>query len=236
MVVLIALAALQACCCSGGAPAVDDPQNYAIPFDALSSEHAEALKALEANRTAEVNLPDKDVRAPADVYNFLLDHLDFTAAIVKHLGLGKYDITPAEDADTVIVDDKEGVKTSLKLAHNGDGLRVYLSDGTFSGGILPKIKGHGAIVVFWQDKGDTVRNRARILFKVDDEFFEKAASMFAPVLEQMLCERAAVFLTTAQKVGEIAQQDRVAFINDIHDAPKIPVDDLAEFIRRFDPR
>src|SRR5438105_1064761 len=119
------------------------------------------------------------VEAPAfparrDIFEYLLDHLEFATHVTRALRVARYRIW--HTADGLHLDDGWGAKGRLELVHAGSGIRAMLMRGTFEQRILPDIRGEAVVIIEYTPKDD-VRGRPEIAtaisayVKIDNPMF-----------------------------------------------------------------
>jgi hypothetical protein len=96
--------------------------------------------------TLKRSLPRLQVKSSLSIYEYMFDHLDFVAKVVRFLELGTYQIR-LERGDFFELDDQKGLVTTFRLIYHRQEMRVYLSQGVFQAPFNLKVAACGLIVV-----------------------------------------------------------------------------------------
>lgn len=194
---------------------LQDP--YAIPYDKVAEGFRERVKRIREEPTLSVTIDRAEVKSTAEAYDFLLEELPFTAALVRAMGKSKYDIwseamvatTPAKDdaerekrRHTYFLDDKDGMTLKATLVLREPTRWVYYTYGKYSG-----FEGRSVIVVSFEKKGDALSTEARVYTEVEDGIARIGAELFSDEMEETIKEKATVFVEAARTVAEAAAAD-----------------------------
>lgn len=113
--------------------------------DAQAPQEASAL-AVERRCTVRSRLGPVVTPLPLELANFLLDHPDVSAAIVRAHKIAPYTITMRGPRRSW-ADDGEGTRGLITLVRRGERDRLYYGDGTHESSVFPSIRAEAAIAM-----------------------------------------------------------------------------------------
>ncbi len=218
-----------------GCTAVDvDP--LSLPLDRMSPEGRRRAEHVLADVAAAVPLEGSVVRSRLEVYDFLLDEMPFTGAVVKALGRGSWEIfrDPGRPASGEFqVNDPGGYALRFELLLKEARRRVYVTSGTFDMGLFPLLRGSTLIVMSHEPVPAGVATRALVHVRVETPFYAGLAKGFRPLVEDRVRERAGGFIQAARWVAEEAALRPAELLEAARTAPGVDPRVLEAFRRRL---
>ncbi|MBI3270697.1 MAG: hypothetical protein HYZ53_16970 [Planctomycetes bacterium] len=204
-----------------------------IPFDKLDGDYLTQVRRVADGASFTVTLPHEDVKSNLETYDFMLDHLPFTARVVRGLGLGKYVILP-QRADMVVLDDKEGLRSRMTLLLRDTGLRVYYTVGVYDGPVLPKMRATAVIVLTYRPtETGALSTDAKIWFRIESPGYRILAAFVKPTARDEVRKKSVVFISAAKTVAERLAADPTGFREQLRGIPLVKAEELAELDRQL---
>ncbi len=225
---LVVLFLLLGGCAAAPGPPASGP--WAIDLDALPGDDAERVRRAVEAPTCTVDLPETEVRSRAEIYEFLLARLPFTAGVLRARGASTYRIW-AEDENAVILDDGAGVVSRMILVKDEGARKLYYTYGTYDLLIL-RVRCRTAIVMRWEERGGALWTSARIYAKVDGTLLEAGGKLLG-LVEKAIRKRGGRFIDAAREVAELAAADAAGLAGSVEGSAEVDPAALAEFRRRF---
>jgi hypothetical protein len=216
-----------------------------IPWDSVDPDYRDAARRIVERPTLSADIPAEEVRSAPEVYEFLLDRLPFTAAVVRAAGCARYDVwteemlgrePPADEAEaerwrrTYYLDDGEGMALrAVRIYHEG-GLWVYYTYGTYSAPPLPRIAGWSVIRVWYERRGDVLVTEAQVDVVLGSLPAAVARAM-PDTVRGIIRRKSAVFVDAAKWVAEAARDNPEQVCRIAASAPDVRAGEIEEFRR-----
>jgi len=197
---------------------------------------AERMKLREVTDAASLSARVEAPAFPArrDVFEYLLDHLEFATHVTRALRLARYKIW--HTADGLFLDDGWGAKGRLELVHAGSGIRAMLARGTFEQRILPDIRGEAVVIIEYTLR-EEVRGRSEITtavsayVKIDNPMFALAGRLASTVAADKADLEARRLVRVFARTSRAVEDNPAEVYDKIRQRPDVPRDDLEGFRR-----
>lgn len=156
--------------------------------------------------TSHVNPPVlTPIRKP--VYDFLLDHVVLTAALVRTLGIGQYTVMRV-GAQGFQGDDGLGSEALVDLLHQNSTQRVYHIQGTYHGKVLLLITGEAIVMLTSQtrtgsDGKESVETRMVVYSRLDNPMLATLVKVLQPFLRGVINGKLAGPFLAVHRLGEL---------------------------------
>jgi hypothetical protein len=207
-----------------------------LPLERLApGARARADRVLQ-DVAAVVPLEGSVVRSRLDVYDFLLDEMPFTGAVVRAMGRGTWSIFRDADLPTpevFHVHDPDGYRLRFELLWREPHRRLYATTGVFDMGILPALKGSTLILMRQEPVESGVATQAVVHVRVDTPFYAGLAKGFRPMVEARVRERAGGFIQAARWVAEEAAERPAELLEAVRGAEGVDPVVLESFRKRL---
>jgi hypothetical protein len=187
----------------------------------LAFSRPDSPVTVEARRVVEHSTFQKSVErfrlrsAPA-VFEFLLDHPDFAASVVRELQIAHYRITPRSDGG-YDAEDMQGVRGSFQPFYSARGERAYLGVGTYRSRFLPSFTGHAVVRLRYRPRLDPkgrpyVENHAEVYVRLDNRFVAFFTKLLMPFLHRVVDQKLERALSAAQRLSaQIAMNPKAVY-------------------------
>jgi len=156
--------------------------------------------------TSHVNPPVlTPIRKP--VYDFLLDHVVLTAALVRTLGIGQYTVKRV-GAQGFQGDDGLGSEALVDLLHQNSTQRVYHIQGTYHGKVLLPITGEAIVMLTSQtrtgsDGEESIESRMVVYSRLDNPMLATLVKVLQPFLRGVINGKLAGPFLAVHRLGEL---------------------------------
>jgi hypothetical protein len=174
---------------------------YDIPWGELSSHWQQKLAEVLERVHLRAELKKPRVKSTVSVYDFLLDRLPLTAALVRELNLASYLITQKAPG-VFMVDDQAGIKVIVHQVWKGHGKRIYYTTGKYVAPIIPTVRGRGVIIQLYRQRDGYMDNRALLFFSIDSKFYQALTALFKPIVRSVMLEKSTLFIIAATEIAE----------------------------------
>jgi len=204
-----------------------------IPYDGFPNPaEARKVKKVVDSYTFYRRIEQKRFNGTASAFNFLLDRMPMTAAMMREMGLEKYVISIREDG-VMMCDDKEGVVGTLEPMYCAPNKRIFYGDGTFSTGVVGRIRGESVVVLeYAQEQPNVVCNTITVYIRVHS-FFSPLMRLASPIVRSMVSRKTTALLNASMKLSEQLVTDPEGVYREICDCRDITPEQLGEFRRIF---
>jgi len=186
-------------------------QELGFPLDKMKRQDLCRLAGVVNDpTTSHVNPPVMTpIRKP--VYDFLLDHMVLTAALVRTLGIGQYTIKRV-GAQGFQGDDGQGSEALVDLLYKNSTQRVYHIQGTHHGKVLPLITGEAIVMLTSQtrtsnDGKESVETWMTVYSRLDNPMLATLVKVLQPFLRGVLNGKLAGPFLAVHRLGELIAAD-----------------------------
>ena len=188
-----------------------DDLGRSFPLDRME-RHALCLLAGVVNdpTTSHVNPPIVTPVRKA-VYDFLLNHVVLTAALVRTLGIGQYTIDRV-GAQGFQGADGQGSEALVELLYKDSTQRVYHIQGTHHGRVFPLITGEAIVTLTSQtrsgnDRKASLETRIRVYSRLDSPMLATLVKVLRPFLRGVINGKLIGPFLAVQRLGELIAAD-----------------------------
>jgi hypothetical protein len=160
--------------------------------------------------TSHVNPPVlTPIRKP--VYEFLLDHVVLTAALIRTLGIGQYTIKRV-GAQGFQGDDGQGSEALVDLLYQSSSQRVYHIQGRHHGKVFSLITGEAIVLLTslirtGNDGKESVETRMAVYSRLDNPMLATLAKVLQPFLRGVINGKLARPFLAVHQLGELIAAD-----------------------------
>lgn len=170
------------------------------------------------------------------LYRHLLDHPSFTAALMRRLKLGLYQVE-TKGVGTFWGDDGEGTKGLVHLVYEDPTSRVYLLDGTHDSRILPRVTGKAVVFLRMDPVRDAHSDEAMAstvvaYTRLDNRFLSGLVSLLHPLIAKVVTSRLQKGVETVDRLGLAMKQDPQRVLSVAEHDPALP-DQQVAFLKQI---
>ncbi|MFQ5916042.1 MAG: hypothetical protein ACE5JS_22950 [Nitrospinota bacterium] len=208
-----------------------------IPFEAVpKKEDRLRLINISNGYTLYRELSPTVIEGNQEQYDFLLDHLDLTAYVVRRLGLGKQAVRRLEP-NVLEGHDGEGLAGRMSLVLREKNKRIYLARGRLKNFLFFDLWGR-AIIVAEQIPQDPQKQSLRLTLyvKLDSELFDVIFHLFSPLVSGAVTERISKFLTATSIASQAIRKDPGHILEILNKADDLDEGAKSRFASLFLPR
>jgi len=222
---LLALAAL---------PGAAQSAEELIPFEKLPVALRKELWRVAKKHTVRRRLPERSVACEEATFHYLLRRLPLASRLVRHLKLGRYKITGAEDG-SFHIDDDAGAAARCEIVHRDAHRLVIVARGHVDPTILPKVLGTGIIVVRTSQAEDSTKGiqaDCRVYFRVADRSLHMISRPFRKQLGRVIEKRLGLFVDCAVTIAALVAKNPkrvLAALAELDESPELQKDFAARF-------
>ena len=213
-------------------------ENGLVPFSRLTSDDRQALEEVVSGPTLSREVKEVKFRSRKEVYEYLLNHPDFAAAVARAFGLSEYQIV--KDAKVVRASgdsywgtDGRGATGHFRVVYADEKKRVFFLDGTLNKNWLPTIFARSVMVLIFDHKADRegsyVENDLYGYIKIDNTLVAYLAKLLRPIIGSMAHEKIKHILSVGATVSEVAYRDPAGFLKKLEESPELPRKECDEF-------
>lgn len=157
---------------------------------------------------------------PQELADFLLDHPDLAATIVREHGIAPYRITMRGPRQSW-ADDGDGTVALVTEVAREEGKRVYYCDGTHRSRIFPDIKAEAVIVMEMRPVprpgcSARVRSTFDVYVKLRNPVLSRMANVL-PFVRRTIVRKFSKAVLTADEVGRLLARTPQAVVWDVED-------------------
>jgi hypothetical protein len=177
-------------------------------------------------------------RSEPAVFEFLLDHPDFAAAVIRELRIAHYRITPRSDGK-YDAEDLQGVRGYFQPFSTARGERVYVGVGKYRSRFLPSFSGHAVVRLKYRPRLDSsgrpyIENHADVYVRLDNRFVALFARLLMPFLHRVVDQKVDLALSAAQRLSEQITMNPVAVYDRLRRSSALDRETLEAFHQLLD--
>lgn len=215
-------------------------ENGLVPFSRLTRDDRQALEEVVRGPTLSREIKGVKFRSRKEVYEYLLNHPDFAAAVARTFGLSEYQIVKDVEVvrasgDSYRGTDGTGVTGHFRVVYADEKKRVFFLDGTLNKKWLPTIFARSVMVLIFEHKangeGSYVENDLYGYIKIDNTFVAYLVKLLQPIIGSMAHEKIKHILSVGATVSELAYRDPADFLRKLEESPELSRQELDEFRR-----
>ena len=211
-----------------------------VPFSRLASDDRQVLEEVVHGPTFSREVKGVKFWSRKKVYEYLLDHPDFAAAVARAFNLSDYQI--AKDRKFFGASDRSywgtdgtGATGHFRVVYADEKKRVFFLDGTLNKKWLPTIFARSVMVLIFEHKADGegsyVENDLYGYIKIDNTFVAYLVKLLRPIIGSMAHEKIKHILSVGATVSEVAYRDPAGFLKKLEESPELPRKEFDEFRR-----
>lgn len=206
---------------AAGARAAEDAESE--PF--TPAEYAAAVRATVDGRTVHERLGPGRTPLPLELSNFLLDHPDFSAEVVRRRGIAPYRIEMLGPRRSR-ADDGEGTSGVVNLLSRTDRRRLYYGEGVHHSRLFPDVRASAVIVMELAE--ETAPDGRRVTVTVFDVYVRMRSRFVAgvvktlrPFLQRTVVGKFSKAFMVADEIGRLTARDPGALAEDARSSPAL---------------
>lgn len=215
-------------------------ENGLIPLSRLTSDDRQALEEVVHAPTFSREIKGVKFPSTKEVYEFLLDHPDFAAAVARTLNLSGYQI--AKDREffrtpngSYWATDGKGISGHFRVVYADEKKRLFLLVGTYKKKWLPKISAKAALILEFEHKTgrgtSTVANDVHAVVKMENNFIAFLTKLLELAIGGMTESKMKQTLDIAAMISEKAYRDPDGLLKKLQSNPELSQFDLDLFRR-----
>ncbi|MGE0471687.1 MAG: hypothetical protein AB7L09_25180 [Nitrospira sp.] len=168
------------------------------------------------------------------MYQHLLDHPPFTAALIRRLNLGRYK-SEARGPGRFWGDDGEGTKGMVQLVYEDLDSRIYYLEGSHESRLLPYVTGKAVVflrtgVVRESNSHEAIDSILVAYTKLDNWFLAGVVSFLHPLVDKIVKGRLQKGVETVNRLGVAMRQDPQRVLSEAAKPPSLPEAQVAFLI------
>jgi len=207
--------------------------NLAVPYSAFPVPE-EALKVKEVldHCTFRHTLKEKRFNSTGKVFNYMLDRMPLTTAIMRDLGLANYTVTTRPDG-VMMCDDNEGVVGTLEPVYTTPERRIIYGDGSFDAPVIGKMRGESVVVLdYVEEEPGLISNTVTVYVRVHS-FLAPVMKLAAPAVRGMVSRKSATLLNASMTLSERLWKEPDVVLNEIRDSEDISPAEMEGMRKEF---
>ncbi|MGQ0667172.1 MAG: hypothetical protein ACT4O4_09070 [Nitrospiraceae bacterium] len=203
----------------------------AFPVERVDPDWACRLQAVIDNHTTAGKVGPMRAALSQAMYQYLLDHPPFAAALINRLDLGLYK-SEARGQGRFWGDDGEGTRGMVHLVDQDRRFRIYYLEGAHNSRLLPNITGKAVVFL----KMDPVRDANGMeamdstlvsYTKLDNRILSGLVSLLRPLVGGIVTRKLQKGVETVNRLGQLMRQHPERVLFEAMDPPPLPSDDVA---------
>lgn len=209
---------------------------FTFPVDRVDPAWTCILDTIIQGHTTETKVGPIRTALAEPLYRYLLDHPSFTAALIRRLHLGLYQVDMREPG-AFWADDGEGTKGLGQLVYEDSTSRIYFLEGTHESRFLPHVTGK-AVVLLRMDvvkdaQGDEAMASTVIAYtRLDSRVLSGLVSLLHPLVSRIVTSRLQRGVETVDRLGKTMRHDPKRVLSVAESAPALP-DQQVAFLKQM---
>jgi len=204
----------------------------AIPLEALTPEFQHVVNDVVGQAVFSHHVRGITYRSRKEVFRFLIERPEFAAALARILRVGDYQVTRI--ADGYWADDSRGARGLFRVLRVDETRRLYYFEGSYSGRLLPAVRGRVLIVEETQhhespDGTSYAETKLTGYLRLDSAITEFLTRITRPIAEAAVDRKVRRFFRTVSRVSQYAHDDPEGFYETLARHPELPEETLASF-------
>jgi len=207
--------------------------NIQVPYSAFPDPE-EALKVKEVldHCTFRHTLKEKRFNSTGKVFNYMLDRMPLTTAMMRELSLANYTVTTGADG-VMMCDDHEGVVGTLEPVYTTPEKRVIYGDGSFDAPVIGKMRGESVIVLdYVEEQPGVISNTVTVYVRVHS-FLAPVMKLASPVVRGMVTRKSAILLNASMTLSERLWKEPGTVLDEIRDSEDITPAEMEGLRKEF---
>lgn len=215
-----------------------DSQSFRVPFSKLTRMDQQAAGEVIHAPTLSRRVGGMNFLSRKGVYEYLLDHPDFAAAIARALKVGEYQITKMGNG-SYWATDGNGVVGRFRVIYADQNERVFFLDGTYDKKWLPTIPAKAIVVLGFEHKTNAmesyVENNIDAYLKIDNALVAFLAKLLQGAVGDAMRGKMSQALELAAKISEEAYRDPDGFLKELGASTELSREMLNELREKLYP-
>lgn len=208
------------------AAAVEDPFTPA--------EYTEAVARTISGFTVHAELGPAETPLPLAVSNFLLDHPDLSAFVVRRLGIAPY-LIQMQGPRRSLADDGDGTSGIVNLLERSDVRRLYYGEGVHRSLLFPDVRASAVIIMRLRaaaasDGTPVTITTFEVFVRMRSRFVSGVVRTLRPFLQKTVISKFSKAFFVADQVGRLMARDPEAVAGEVRAFPVLFVEDRDEFL------
>lgn len=168
------------------------------------------------------------------VFEYLLDHPEFTSHVTRALKIARYKIWRTREG--LFLDDGWGAKGHLEIVHATRGVRVMYTRGEFEQRFLPNIAGEAVIVLEYAvtptpgiDSPHRITPTVSGFVKLDSRLFAAASRMASAAAREKADKEAQRLAKTLMRMSRAIEENPARVFDLVRQRADVPARELEDF-------
>ena len=203
-----------------------DHAGLTFPVERVDPAWICKLQPIVQGHTTESKIGPIRAALSATMYQHLLDHPPFTAALIRRLHLGRYE-SEMRGPGRFWGDDGEGTKGIVQLVYEDRDSRIYYLEGSHESRLLPHVTGKAVVflrtgVVREPNSHDAMDSTLVAYTKLDNWFLAGVVSLLHPLVDKIVTSRLQKGVETVNRLGVTMRQDPQRVLSEATNPPPLP--------------
>lgn len=208
------------------------PGGRLIPWERLDEESFALARDVVGQALVFRQVDGIAFRSRKEIYDYLIQHMDFAADVARMLRVGKYRMRRI--ATGYEADDGHGSHGFLKSLYDDGDRRVFYLQGRYDPPILPSIAGRLVLVLetthtLAPDGENYAEMRVAGYLRLDSLLAEVIATVAQSFTEEMVQKKVKRFFRDVARVSRRAYDDPDGLIDQLARHPELEAERVAEF-------
>ncbi|MDH4083969.1 MAG: hypothetical protein OEV99_10510 [Nitrospira sp.] len=205
---------------------VRDHAGLTFPVERVDPAWTCRLQPIVQGHTTESKIGPIRAALSESMYQHLLDHPPFTAALIRRLHLGRYE-SEVRGPGRFWGDDGEGTKGIVQLVYEDLDSRIYYLEGSHESRLLPHVTGKAVIflrtgVVREPHSHEAIDSTLVAYTKLDNWFLAGVVSFLHPLVAKIVTSRLQKGVETVNRLGVAMRQDPQWVLSEAAKPPSLP--------------
>jgi len=203
-----------------------DHAGLTFPVERVDPAWACRLQGIIQSYTTESKVGPIRAALSESMYQHLLDHPPFTAALIRRLNLGRYQ-SESRGPGRFWGDDGAGTKGIVELVYEDPTSRIYFLEGTHESRLLPHVTGKAVVFlgisVMRDASGNEATDSTLVAYtKLDNWFLAGVVSLLHPLVDKIVTSRLQRGVETVNRLGVAMRQDPQRVLSEAAKPPSLP--------------
>jgi len=203
-----------------------DHAGLTFPVERVDPAWTCRLQPIVQGHTTESKIGPIRAALSESMYQHLLDHPPFTAALIRRLNLGRYQ-SESRGPGRFWGDDGDGTKGIVELVYEDPAARIYFLEGTHESRLLPHVTGKAVVFlrisVMRDASGNEATDSTLVAYtKLDNWFLAGVVSFLHPLVDKIVKGRLQKGVETVNRLGVTMRQDPQRVLSEAAKPPSLP--------------
>ena len=203
-----------------------DHAGLTFPVERVDPAWTCRLQPIVQSHTTESKIGPIRAALSESMYQYLLDHPPFTAALIRRLNLGRYQ-SEARGPGRFWGDDGDGTKGIVQLVYEDLDSRIYYLEGSHESRLLPHVTGKAVIflrtgVVREPNSHEAIDSTLVAYTKLDNWFLAGVVFLLHPLVDKIVTSRLQRGVETVNRLGVAMRQDPQRVLSEAAKPPSLP--------------